>query len=167
MCIRILLWFGKLMQWNCHAIGTTFQNSSRFHTGWVHFRSHVNMLLVIEPVLDIVEIWSPFCLVLSFLPSQQLCNLSCPQENQLAQWFLVKFNLLSFFISYCWECFMHIQRNISIVTVFKDKTNLYNMCKIKLHRTSKCLWPIYIIYWYVCCEMIFFQRFHKSLYINP
>ena len=27
---------------------------------------------------------------------------------------------------------------------FEDKTHLYNMCKIKLHKTSKCLGPIYI-----------------------
>ena len=30
------------------------------------------------------------------------------------------------------------------MTVFKDKTNLYNMYKIKLQKTSKCLWPVYI-----------------------
>ena len=30
------------------------------------------------------------------------------------------------------------------MTVFKDKADLYNMYKIKLHKTSKCLWPVYI-----------------------
>ena len=33
---------------------------------------------------------------------------SCLRENQLAQWFAVKFNMLLFFlISYCWECFLN------------------------------------------------------------
>ena len=33
------------------------------------------------------------------------------RENQLASRFVVKFNLLLLFlISYCWECFMAIQR---------------------------------------------------------
>ena len=44
---------------------------------------------------------------------------SHPQEDQLAQPFSVKFNLLLFFlISYCWECFMHINMNTRIMTVF-------------------------------------------------
>ena len=43
---------------------------------------------------------------------------SRPRENKLAWRFFVKFNLLLFFlISKCWECFMHIRRNISIMTV--------------------------------------------------
>ena len=48
---------------------------------------------------------------------------------------------------------------------YKDKANLYNMYKIKLHKTSKCLWPVYtdmfVVRW-----MSFFQRFHKSLSEN-
>ena len=40
------------------------------------------------------------------------------------------------------------------------------MHKIKLHKTSKCLWPVYIdmtvVKW-----MFFFQRFHESLSNNP
>ena len=64
--------------------------------------------------------------------------------------------LLFFLISYCWECFMPIRRNLSMMTVFKDKTNFYNMYKIKLHKTSKCLWPIYYINKYFCYEMIMF-----------
>ena len=40
---------------------------------------------------------------------------------------------------------MYIRRNISISIIFlKDKRNLYNMYTIKLHKTSKCLWPVYI-----------------------
>ena len=34
---------------------------------------------------------------------------------------------------------------------FKDKTNLCNMYKRKLHKTSKCLWPVYIdLLWNEC-----------------
>ena len=41
------------------------------------------------------------------------------------------------------------------------KTNLYNMYKIKLHETSKCLAGIYS---YVCCEMnVFFDFFLNHL----
>ena len=44
---------------------------------------------------------------------------SRPQENQLAWQFLGKSNLRLFFlISVCWDCFMHMQKNISIMTVF-------------------------------------------------
>ena len=38
------------------------------------------------------------------------------------------------------------------------------MHKIKLHNTSKCLWPLYTD---ICCEMnVFFRCFHKSLSEN-
>ena len=38
------------------------------------------------------------------------------------------------------------------------------MHKIKHHKTSKCLWPLYTD---ICCEMnVFFRRFHKSLSQN-
>ena len=36
------------------------------------------------------------------------------------------------------------------MTVFKDKKNLYNMYKIKLHKTLKFLWLAFID---VCCEL--------------
>ena len=50
---------------------------------------------------------------------------SRPQENQPAGQFLVKFDLLLFFlISQCWECFVHVASNISISTIFKDKQTL-------------------------------------------
>ena len=41
---------------------------------------------------------------------------------------------------------------------FKDKTNLYNMYKIKLHKTSKCLRPVYTD---MFCKMngVFFDVF--------
>ena len=43
--------------------------------------------------------------------------------------------------------------------------NLHNMCKTKLRKTSKCLWPVDMD---VCCEMnVFFRRFNKSLSENP
>ena len=35
---RILLWFGKLSQWNRHIDGRTFQSGLRFQTGWSSFR---------------------------------------------------------------------------------------------------------------------------------
>ena len=44
---------------------------------------------------------------------------SHPQENLLFKIKLKKIILLLFFlISKCWECFIHIQRNISIMFVF-------------------------------------------------
>ena len=52
---------------------------------------------------------------------------------------------------------MHIQRNISIVTVFfKYKTSLYNMYNIKLHKTSKCLWTVHIVMYVVKWMGVFF-----------
>ena len=48
---------------------------------------------------------------------------------------------------------------------FKVKTKLYNIYKIKFHKTSKCLWPVSIgmfdLKW-----MCFFRRFHKSLNVK-
>ena len=44
---------------------------------------------------------------------------------------------------------------------FTDKTNLYNMYKIKLHKTSKCLWPVYIHIFVVKCFFFF------EVFINP
>ena len=53
---------------------------------------------------------------------------------------------------------MHTLNNISIL-FFKDKANLCNMYKIKLHKTSKSMWPVHI-HRYVCCEMnVFFNVF--------
>ena len=41
------------------------------------------------------------------------------RENQLAWRFVIKFKLLLFFlISYCWECFMPMRRNLSMMSVF-------------------------------------------------
>ena len=52
---------------------------------------------------------------------------------------------------------MHIQRNISTVTVFfKYKTSLYNMNNIKLHKTSKCLWTVHIVMYVVKWMGVFF-----------
>ena len=42
---------------------------------------------------------------------------------------------------------------------FKDKTNLYNMYKIKLHKTSKCLWPPYK-------HMFVVESFFFDIFIN-
>ena len=54
---------------------------------------------------------------------------SRPQEDQLAQPFSVKFNLLLLFLtSYCWECFMHIQMNTSIMTVFLKTKQSFTIC---------------------------------------
>ena len=51
------------------------------------------------------------------------------------------------------------------MTVFKDEANFYNMYKIKLHKTWKCMWPVYTDMFFV--KWIFFpQRFHKSLSEN-
>ena len=36
--------------------------------------------------------------------------------------------------------------------------------KEKLHKTSKCLWPVCID---VCSEMFFSQHFYKSISKNP
>ena len=43
------------------------------------------------------------------------------------------------------------------MAVFKDKKNLYNMYKIKLHKTSKCLWPVYIDMFAVKWMLFFFD----------
>ena len=58
----------------------------------------------------------------------------------------------------------------SIITVFfKDKTNLYNMCKIKLHKTSKFVWPVYIdefvVKWVFFFDVFInhFLKIHKSV----
>ena len=61
---------------------------------------------------------------------------------------------------------MHIQGNISMITVFWGQSKpLKYVQKIKLHKTSKCLWPLFID---VCCEMNgFFSMFLKSLSENP
>ena len=55
------------------------------------------------------------------------------------------------------------------MTVFKDKTNLYNMYKIKLHKTSKCLWPVYkdvsAVKWmfFFNVSINHFPRIHRSV----
>ena len=55
------------------------------------------------------------------------------------------------------------------MTVFKDKTDLYNMYKIKLHKTSKCLWPVNIdmsvVKWMSFFEVFInhFPRIHRSV----
>ena len=42
MCNRVLLLFGKMLQWNlyvnCHVNGTSFQSGLRFQTGWSSLR---------------------------------------------------------------------------------------------------------------------------------
>ena len=65
---------------------------------------------------------------------------------------------------------MYIRRNISIITVFKDKVNLYNMYKMKLHKTSKCLWPVYtdllVVKWVGFFSNVFvnhFPKIHRSV----
>ena len=46
------------------------------------------------------------------------------------------------------------------MTFFKDKTNLNNKYKIKLRKTSECLWPVYID---VYCELNgFFSDFFSN-----
>ena len=41
MCIRILLWFGKIPQWNRHENGTIFEGGVRSQ-GWSYWNCHVN-----------------------------------------------------------------------------------------------------------------------------
>ena len=41
MCNRILLWSGKLLQWNCYVKGTIFESLLRFR-GWPQWDCHVN-----------------------------------------------------------------------------------------------------------------------------
>ena len=53
---------------------------------------------------------------------------------------------------------MHIRRNISIMPFFKHKTYLYNIYQIKLHKTSICLWPVYLD--------MFDECFFSDLFIN-
>ena len=59
---------------------------------------------------------------------------------------------------------MHIRSNVSIMTA-----NLYNMCKIKLHKTSKCLWPVYTDIFFVKWMFFFgvflnhFPKIHRSV----
>ena len=47
------------------------------------------------------------------------------------------------------------------MTVFLNMYLMYNMYKIKLHRTSKCLWPIYIDIFVV---ILFF--FFVDIFVN-
>ena len=67
---------------------------------------------------------------------------------------------------------MHIQRNLSLATVFfKDIANLYNMYKIKFHKTSKCLWPVFIdmfvgkllLFFFFEVFINHFPQIHKSV----
>ena len=41
MCNRVLLWFGKLPQWNIHINGTIFESDLRFQGCW-RWNCHVN-----------------------------------------------------------------------------------------------------------------------------
>ena len=68
---------------------------------------------------------------------------------------LSHFLMLAVFYSY-------ILRNISIISVFKNKTNFYNLYKIKLYKTSKCLKCFICLLW-----SDFFKHFHKSFSENP
>ena len=92
---------------------------------------------------------------------------SCLRENQLAQRFFVKFNLLLFFLIFeCWECFMHMQRNTNILTVFQDKTNLYNMYKINFIKLQNVCDPYIYIDMFVKKWIFFFDGFvnnHNSI----
>ena len=53
----------------------------------------------------------------------------------------------------------------------KDTTNLYNMYKMKVYKTSKCLWPVYIDIFVVKWMGFFstysfdghFPRIHRSV----
>ena len=133
----------------------------------------------IKPFWKILTCHSSITLLLEHSPSwanetEHFEVFGRPQENQLVQRFIVKFHLLLFFlISHCWECIIYIQRNVSIMAVFKDKkTNLYNIYKIKFHQTSKCLWPIdidtLVVKWMFLFD-IFINQFpetHKSVYRN-
>ena len=57
---------------------------------------------------------------------------------------------------------MHMQRNTNIMTVFKDKTNLYNMYKINFIKLQNVCDPYIYIDMFVK-KWIFFRRFRKSL----
>ena len=41
---------------------------------------------------------------------------------------------------------MQIQKNISVMTVFSKTKQIFTICvyKIKVHKTSKCLWSVYV-----------------------
>ena len=56
---------------------------------------------------------------------------------------------------------MHLQRNTNIMTVFKDKTNLYNMYKINFIKLQNVCDPYIYIDMFVK-KWIFFRRFRKS-----
>ena len=63
---------------------------------------------------------------------------------------------------------MHIQRNISITTVqllCKNRTNLYNMYKIKLHKTSKPVYIDMIVAKWMFFFNIFINHFQKIHHI--
>ena len=89
------------------------------------------------------------------------------RENQLTRQFAVKFNLLLFFlISYYWECFMPIRKNLSMMTVLKRQNKPLQHVQIKTLQNLKM--SVTRIYKYVCYEMnVFIQGFHKSLTENP
>ena len=55
---------------------------------------------------------------------------------------------------------MYTLRNIGII---KYTTNLYIMCRIKLHKTSKCLWPVYIDMFAMKWTSFFFDVFINHL----
>ena len=75
-------------------------------------------------------------------------------------WFAIvlsRFLMLGVFYAYTEEyhpdnCFLN------------DKTNLYNIYKTKLHKTSKFLWPTYVAMFLVNWMVFFSQCFHKSLF---
>ena len=45
ICNRVLLWFGKLAQWNLHVNGTTFQSDLRCQTGLSSLRVSCKRIL--------------------------------------------------------------------------------------------------------------------------
>ena len=104
------------------------------------------------------QLVSGITLLFEHLPSQasKIENFeifSCPQENQLVRWFFVKFNLLLFFlICWCWKCYMHIQRNISITTVLTAEQTFTTCTKWNFIKPR-----------YVCCEI---NVFFFNIFIN-
>ena len=67
---------------------------------------------------------------------------------------------------------MHIRKNISIMTVSRRQNKPLQYVQNKLHKTSKCLWPVdmdmFVVKWMVFFDVFInhFQKIHRRSIVD-
>ena len=96
ICNRVLLWFGKLAQWNLHVNGTTFQSDLRCQTGLSSLRVSCKRILcskwicrILNSLLSSSQLFQQQKMYMKKTPEQRLLfldNLKFESFKKISHW---------------------------------------------------------------------------------